>query len=165
MAPPPRTLGVTVVSIREVTRDNWREALALSVHPEQHRFVADSTPIATIALAKAYVRPAGRTWVPYAVYADALMVGFVELSYEPESLDRYWIYHFFIHGAHQSKGYGKRALRAFVDLVRERHPRCRMIRLTVHPEHLHARHVYTSIGFQRTDGEIDGEPVYSLVLR
>lgn len=67
------------LSLQEVTRENWRATLSLAVLPEQQLFIADYTPIAAIALAKAYIRPAGLLWVPYAFYADAEMVGFTEL--------------------------------------------------------------------------------------
>ncbi len=42
-----------MLTMHEVTRENWREALRLSVRPEQQRFIADYAPIAAIALAKA----------------------------------------------------------------------------------------------------------------
>ena len=84
------------LSLREVPRENWRATLGLAVFPEQQRFIAASVPIAAIALAKAYIRPGGLIWVPYAFYANTEMVGFTELAYEPESVDNYWIFHFFI---------------------------------------------------------------------
>ena len=93
------------------------------------------------------------------------MVGFVELAYEPESLDQYWIYHFFIDQSCQGRGYGSQALRALVEVVEERLPLCRMIRPTVHPENHLAQYFYTSLGFYRTDQELEGEPVYALVVR
>ena len=54
-----------VLSIQEVTRENWRTTLGLTVFPEQQRFIADYVPIAAIALAKAYIRPGGLVWVPF----------------------------------------------------------------------------------------------------
>jgi diamine N-acetyltransferase len=57
------------ILLREVTRDNWRGTLRLSVHPDQQRLIADYAPIAAIALAKAFVRPGGLVWAPYAIYA------------------------------------------------------------------------------------------------
>src|SRR5258708_21231842 len=91
------------ISLKEITRANWREALTLSVKPEQQRFVADYAPVAAIALAKAYIRPDGLIWVPYAIYTDAIMVGFTMLAYEPDSSDQYWIYHFFIDQRYQRR--------------------------------------------------------------
>src|SRR5947209_15647628 len=96
------------LSIREVTRENWRAALRLAVHPEQQRFIADGVPIAAIALAKAYIRPGGLVWLPYAFYRATEMIGFTELAYEPESSDNYWMFHFFIDIAYQGQGYGKK---------------------------------------------------------
>ncbi len=54
-----------VLSIQEVTRENWRATLDLTVFPEQQRFIADYVPIAAIALAKAYIRPGGLVWVHF----------------------------------------------------------------------------------------------------
>src|SRR3954465_11948740 len=97
------------ITLREITRENWRAALSLAVHPDQQRFIADHTPIAAIVLAKAYIRPDGLEWEPYAIYADAEMVGLIALAYAPASRDQYWVYHFFIDRAQQGKGYGKAA--------------------------------------------------------
>jgi diamine N-acetyltransferase len=152
------------VVLQNVTRDNWRETLQLGVHPSQQRFVADYAPIAAIALAKAFVRPTGLVWVPYAIYADALLLGFIELAYAPESCDQYWIYHFFIDKAHQGKGYGKAALHALVQLVVEEHPEVQYIQLTVHPENNRAQQLYKGVGFRPTGEEVYDEPVYKLKI-
>jgi diamine N-acetyltransferase len=92
------------------------------------------------------------------------MVGLIELAYQPSSRDRYWVYHFFIDRAHQGKGYGKAAFLAFMQLIREQHPRCRQLNVTVHPENSRAQQLYTSLGFQPTGRELSGEPVYSLSI-
>src|SRR3954469_7450277 len=78
------------IALREITRENWRAALSLAVRPEQQRFIADYAPIAAIALAKAYIRPDGLVWLPYAIYAAEQMIGLIELAYEPGSRDQYW---------------------------------------------------------------------------
>jgi len=153
------------IILREITRENWRATLSLAVHPEQQRFIADYTPIAAIALAKAYIRPDGLVWVPYAIYADAEIVGLIELAHEPNSRDQYWVYHFFIDHSQQGKGYGKAAFQAFIQLIRELHPRCRQLNLAVHPENHRAQQLYASLGFQPDRRERWGEPVYSLSIR
>ena len=153
---------MTSITLRDVTQENWRATLGLSVHPEQQRFIADYVPIAAIALAKAYVRPGGLVWSPYAIYAGAEVVGFIELAYAPNSPDQYWVFHFFIDQAQQGQGYGKAALQAFIQLVRAHHPACRAIQLTVHPENHRAQQLYRSAGFRPTAREQDGEPVYRL---
>jgi diamine N-acetyltransferase len=153
-----------VISMREVTRDNWRQALRLAVHPYQQRFVADEGPIAAIALAKAYIRPGGLIWTPYAFYANEDMVGFAALACEPGGAEACWIFHFFIDRERQARGYGKRALELLVRFVKDRHAQCRAIQLTVHPENHRAHHLYTRVGFLPTGEALEGEPVYRLGL-
>ena len=152
------------LSLREVTQENWRATLGLAVFPEQQRFIADSAPIAAIALAKAYIRPGGLVWVPYAFYAATEMVGFTELAYEPGSPDNYWIFHFFIDHHYQGRGYGTQALRLFLQFIRGHHPQCQALHLTVHPENVHAQHLYTRAGFRPTGAVFSDEPVYRLSL-
>ena len=153
------------LSLREVTRENWRDTLALAVLPEQQRFVADSVPIAAIALAKAYIRPAGLIWTPYAFYADTEMIGFTMFAYELASADNYWLFHFFIDHHSQGRGYGKAALRLFLQFIKDQYPQCQALRLTVHPENEHAQHLYTSMGFQPTGDTLNDELVYRLSFK
>lgn len=151
--------------IQEVTRENWRAALELAVLPEQQRFIADVVPIAAIALAKSYIRPGGLVWTPYAFYVGAEMVGFTELAYEPGSLDDYWIFHFFIDHHYQGRGYGKQAIRLLLQFIREQHPQCQVLQLTVNPENTRAQHLYIDVGFQPTSATLFDETVYRLVFQ
>jgi len=153
------------LSLREVTRENWRATLRLAVYPEQQRFIADSIPIAAIALAKAYIRPGGLLWVPYAFYAATEMIGFTELAYEPGSSENYWLFHFFIDARSQGQGYGRQALRLFLQFLKEHYAPCEALQLTVHPENHRAQHLYNALGFQPTGTEVDGEPVYRFSLK
>lgn len=151
--------------IRDVTRKNWRAALQLAVLPEQQRFIADYAPIAALALAKAYIRPGGLTWTPYAFYRAEEMIGFTALAYEPGSNENYWLGHFFIDHRYQGQGYGKEALLLFLQFLRDNHPQCDALQLTVHPENERAQHLYKRLGFQPTGAELDQEPIYKLNLK
>jgi diamine N-acetyltransferase len=151
--------------LREVTRENWRDALRLAVYPDQQHFVADYVPIAAIALAKAYIRPEGLVWVPYVFYVNIDMVGFTELAYEPESLDNYWLRHFFIDYHYQGQGYGKKALQLFIQFIKDHHAQCHTLQLTVHPENHRAQDLYTRSGFRPTGIIHGGEPVYTFTLK
>jgi diamine N-acetyltransferase len=154
---------MATITLVEVNTANWRDTLELSVHPEQQRFVAEYFPIAAIALAKAYIRPYDMIWIPYAIYADDDLVGFIELACKPDSENQYWIYHFFIDQSQQGKGYGKQALNAFIRLVRENYALCREFRLSVHPDNIAAVQLYAGRGFQPTGEAFDnGELVYGL---
>ena len=155
---------MAAITLREITRRNWRAALALEVAPEQQRFVAGHAPIAAIVLAKAYVRPGGLLWIPYLIAADTRPVGLLALAYIPGSTDNYWLYHLFIDRREQGRGHGGQALRALIALVAAQHPACRQLNLTVHPENSPAQRLYTAAGFRPTGEERDGEPVYRLTL-
>ncbi len=155
---------MTTITMREVTRENWQEALRLAVHPAQQRFVADYTPVAAIALAKAYIRPGGLHWIPYVFYANTTMVGFAELAYEPGSDENYWFFHFFIDSHYQGQGYGKQALQTLLQFIKEQFVECRAMHITVHPENERAIRLYTAAGFQATGEERWGESVYRLFL-
>ena len=148
------------ITLRDITANNWRATLALTVHPAQQPFVAECVPIAAIVLAKAFVQPGGMTWLPYAIYADDELIGLIELACDPASADKYWIYHFFIDQRYQGQGHGKRALNAFIAMLKTRYPNCRSLWLTVHPDNAAAQHVYTGVGFAPTGEQRDGEPVY-----
>lgn len=153
------------LSLREVTRENWRATLHLAVHSEQQRFIAGFVPIAAIALAKAYVRPGGLTWTPYAFYVTGEMIGFAELAYEPGSTENYWLFHFFIDHHFQGRGYGKQALRLFLQFLKDHHAQCGALQLTVHPENDRAQLLYLRAGFRPTGTEVDHEPVYKFTLK
>ena len=155
------------LTLREVTRSNVQAAFQLRVSPEQQHFVADYAPIAAIALAKAYVHAFGFQWIPYALYREDEMVGFVALAYEDSEAhrSRYWMFHFFIDARYQGQRYGREALELLIQEVKEHHPACRVIQLTVHPENKQAQHVYAQVGFRPTGEMLDNEPVYHLPLQ
>ncbi len=155
---------VSDVSICVVTQDNWRAALQLGVPPEQLHLVAGMAPIVALALAKAYIRPWNKEWVPYVFSADGAMIGFAELAYEPGSIANYWLFHFFIDQHYQGHGYGKQALLVFLQTIREQHPTCETFQLTVHPENQRAQHLYETVGFRPTGTELGGEPLYHLKM-
>lgn len=151
-----------MIMIQPVNESNWRDTLSLTVYPAQQRFIADYVPIAAIALAKAYIRPSGMDWIPYAIYADQKMVGFVEIALEPGRPEICWVFHFFIDQHFQGQGYGKAAIQALVTMIKETRPTCTGVSLVVHPENIVAQHLYQSIGFEATGEERWGEPAYQL---
>lgn len=153
------------LSLQEVTQENWREAVSLTVKPEQHHFVVGmDAPIVLIALAKAYIRPNRLIWSPYIFYEETTMIGFAVLAYDQASVDNYFLCHFFIDYRYQGRGYGKAALNLFIQFLKENYSHCRLLRLTVHPENIIAQRLYETAGFQYTGEQSDGEPVYVLHL-
>lgn len=152
------------IKLRPISRENWRDALKLTVLPEQQAFVADHQPVAAIILSKAYVREAGATWNPYAFYAGTEMVGLVAHAHEPEKA-LHWIFHFFIDHRFQGRGHGKAALQRLLDRIRAEYPPDPVVQLSVHPENDRARNLYLDAGFTVTDIVLWGEQVYRMTLR
>ena len=148
------------VSTRPVTAENWEEALALSVSPEQERFV----PSVVLTLAKCFIRPDGQTHEPYAVYAGAAMVGFYRLSYVPSEETKCYLGGFLIDRAYQGRGYGRAALSLYLAEVRRRFPACREVYLTVHPENERAAALYSSAGFEPLAFRVDDEDAMRLTF-
>jgi len=148
------------IILREVTKENWLQAIELAVWPEQGEFVSS----ASIALAKCYIRPEGLPVVPYAIYADEQMVGFFTYTYQVDSTHNYWINSFLIDQAYQGQGYGRAAFDLILKLARQKFPKCQSIGLTVNPANKNAQHIYQSYGFQDTGDIYDDELVYRLIL-
>ena len=151
-----------MVSLRPIDSSNYREAIELSVAPDQQRFVASNMQ----SLADAYVwREAAE---PYAVYSDDEVVGFALLFPladggdhdsipEPGTERGYILVRLMVDDRHQGRGYGRAALDAIVSLVRERG--LPTIRLSVVPENEQALDFYRRNGFAET-GEIHGGEIF-----
>jgi diamine N-acetyltransferase len=147
-----------VISLRPIDSSNYRESIELSVAPDQQRFVASNLQ----SLADAYVwREAAE---PYAVYSDDEMVGFALLFPladggdddsipEPGTERGYILVRLMVDDRFQGHGYGRAALDAIVELVRDRG--LPTIRLSVVPENEQALEFYRRNGFGET-GEIHG---------
>lgn len=142
------------VQLKRVTRENWEEALNLKVKDMQRKFA----PSVAISLAKVYIKPDGDKveYIPFAIFDNERMVGFIMHAYEEDTTDMYWINGFIIDERYQGRGYGRAALSEMLAWIKTRFPHCAEIRLTVFKDNHHARGLYKSFGFLTT-GEILGE--------
>ena len=141
------------VTLRPVTRDNWRACLQLNTTEAQRRFVASVVH----SLAQAYVEP---WWTPLAIYADEIPVGFVMYRQLPGT-DIAWIQRIMIDARYQNKGYGRVAMETVVSHIRQQES-SREIRLSYHPDNAVAAHLYERLGFRPTGELQDGEIVVRL---
>lgn len=155
---------MSAVELKPITEKNWREALTLAVDPTQQAFVANVMPVAAIALAKAYIRPSGKTVEPYGVYHQGTMVGFFNFHYTPNTYDDFWLFHFFIDKRFQRRGFGAAAVVRLIQHIQRHHPACGRLRLTVHPRNEAAQRFYQKVGFSDDGVLMFGEPIYSLVI-
>ena len=142
------------IRLKPITRDNWEEAIKMKVKESQRDFV----PSAAVSLAKVYIKPDGDAieYIPFSIYDNEQMVGFIMHAYEPDTANMYWINGFFIDKNYQGRGYGRPALAEMIGWIKTKFPQCEEIRLTVHKDNHHARNLYKNFGFSPT-GEIWGE--------
>ena len=150
------------ITLKPVTRNNWEEALKLSIKEEQREFV----PLAAISLAKIYIKPDGDNivYVPFSIYNDEIMVGFIMHAYDENTTNMYWINGFIIDKQEQGKGYGKAALKEIIAWIKNKFSQCKEIRLTVHKDNVLARKLYVNMGFDSTGDYFGDEEVMGLLV-
>lgn len=142
------------ITLRPITRENWRECIRLKVAPEEERFVASN--VGSLAQA-AYETEC----VPQAVYADDQMVGFLMYARNPDD-GEYWIYRLMVAQKEQGKGYGRAALLAGLELLRAK-PDCRQVFISWDTDNERAGQLYQKLGFEKTGEIVDGEIIARLV--
>lgn len=148
------------IELRPVNRNNWELALTLKVLEHQRAFV----PTVAISLAKVYIKPDGDDveYIPFAIYHEDRMVGFIMHAYEEKTTDMYWINGFLIDANEQGKGYGGAALLEMILWIKNRFSQCEEIRLTVHKNNTTAKAFYKSRGFVETGVWFGEEEVLKL---
>ena len=138
------------IELREITMEDFRECIDLSVAEHQRGFVASN--MYSLAEAKA-----DGVSNPMAIYADGRMVGFTMYWFDPKTGTGY-IDRLMVAADHQCRGYGRAAMTEVIRRLRAA-PGCRRIRTALEPTNAVAEALYESLGFRKT-GEIhDGEVV------
>lgn len=150
------------VELREITNENCDAVAALTVRPDQRRFVAS----VALSLHHAASTPEAEPWYR-AVYAGGEPVGFVMLSWNvppgrPGILGPYFLWRLLIDERHQGRGFGRAALTEIVELIRA--DGATELLTSYHLGDGGPLPFYQKFGFEPT-GEIDdGEPVLRLDL-
>lgn len=131
-----------MIILREITRENIDEVLALNVDDNQKSYVSTNAE----SLAQAYVY--SDTAYPFAVYDDDIIVGFIMMGYY-EAKEYYTLWKLMIDKRYQNRGYGKEALKLGIRFLRERFE-VSEIYTGVVPENITAKNLYKSVGFKET---------------
>lgn len=156
-----------MIDFKNITDDNFEECIKLEPKAEQRKFVATNIS----SLAEAYVALTNKECLPlpYAIYDNDIMVGFIMLSYNKagseNSENTYWVWRLMIDKKYQGKGYGKEAMVKALELIRTfRYGKASTVYLSYEPENIVAKTLYASFGFEET-GEIEyGEAKAKLIL-
>lgn len=145
------------ISLRDITRDNWRECVRLKVADDQQQFVASNA----VSLAQSKYEPES---VPLAAYDGETMVGFVMYHPEDYGISQLWfIERLMVGQKYQGKGYGRATMETLIARLKAI-PGYAAILISFVPENVAAQKLYSSLGFVDT-GEIEeGELVYRLGL-
>ncbi len=135
-----------MITLKEITRNNFWDCISLEVTPEQVDFVTSNA----VSIAQSKVQP---ECIPMAVYDDDLIVGFVMYCIDEDDSE-YWIYRLMIDKNHQSKGYGKKAMELLLAKIKEDKSHDKIF-LGVHKESF-ATNMYQSFGFE-FNGQVFGK--------
>lgn len=101
------------VTLREITKANWRDVIRLKVAPAQEQFVTANVT----SIAEAHFSPEV-AWFR-AIYASDLPVGFLMLE-DDVAQQEYFLWRFMIDAQFQGRGYGRQALELFCAHVKTR---------------------------------------------
>lgn len=145
----------SVVTLREVTKDNLSEILHLNVAKEQEQFVASNA----VSIAQAHFEE--KAWFR-AIYAGEVPVGFIMLYDDPETPE-YFLWRLMVDKRYQGLNYGQRAMKLLIEYVRTR-PKATELLTSYVPEDGSPMLFYKSLGFEETGDVIDGENVMKLQL-
>ena len=131
-----------MIYLKDITKDNIDEVLALKVDESQKTFVSANGD----SLAQAYVY--SETAFPFAVYEDSTIVGFIMMGYY-EVKSYYTLWKFMIDTRYQNKGYGRKALELGIQYLKDRFD-VSEIYTGVVPGNVVAKKLYESVGFKST---------------
>lgn len=130
-----------MITLGEITQENWLEAIRLQLAEEQLNFVADPMGI----LARAYVYRDCRAQV-WTIQEDGRMVGMAMVrEFDDEPLG-YELQQFFIDRREQGRGVGTAALKLVLDRLR-REGRWPTVEVCVKKADAPALQVYEKAGF------------------
>ena len=139
-----------MITLKEITEDNFNECLDLEVEDSQKNFVAPNT----YSLAQAWLYP--ETARPFVIYNGDVMVGFLMLAIDC-SKKTCGIWRFMIDKKYQRMGYGKAAMQNVINYVKEKY-KPNEINLSFVQGNEAAENLYKGVGFA-ANGKIDGDEI------
>lgn len=155
-----------MIEFRTINQDNYSACLALNPGEANKDFVAPNVN----SLAIAYVNKENNVCkpMPFAIYKDDIMIGFIMMSFMGKDQDNdmdedtYDIWRFMIDEKYQGKGYGRASLVKAVEFIKTfPYGPAKKLVLSYAKENKAGSSLYRSVGFievgEQYEGEIDME--------
>lgn len=153
-----------MITLKEVSKQNWLDIVRLSSAEDQRNKVFEKTIASNcLSLAQASIE---ENWTVKAIFQNETPIGFTMYGYSKE-LSGYEICRIMIDYKFQGNGYGKQALLLVLkEMVN--HFNCDEIFITFVPENEIAKQLYLSVGFKDTGNVIkalENELIFSLKVK
>jgi diamine N-acetyltransferase len=136
------------LTLRPVTRDNWRAVRDLRVADDQRTFVADPNHYLAVCCYE--------SWSPLAICLDDTVIGFMMWAVDPDDRSC-WFGGIFLDRAYQGRGLGRAAIVEALAVLGGRTGASEFA-LSYQPANTVARRLYGSLGFVET-GEVEDDEV------
>ncbi len=139
-----------MIRLEKVNERTFKKVIDMKLPAEQNKFVAPN--VVSLAQAWLYYQAAR----PLAICNDDEVVGFVMLDWD-ENERTVGIWRFMIASESQNKGYGKKAMEAVIELIRNEN-KFDLIHLDYVPGNTVAHDLYYSLGF-RENGDMENDEI------
>ena len=152
--------------VRPVTKENWKELVALKVREDQKHFVASNLySIAESQFGEDIPGEGHWDMFPYGIYDEDKPVGFLMIAYNYDfARFQGFIQRLMVDERFQGKGYGKFGMNWILEKCRM-DERVKAVAISYEPDNEVARKLYASYGFVETGEIVDGEALAVLNLR
>ncbi len=143
------------IILKEITIENFVDAIKLEVKEEQRNFVASNATSIAQSKFQAFLEC-------YGIYDGEKMVGFSAFGKNPKD-DTIWLVRHMVDKNFQGKGYGKSGLKAVIKHLKNKYS-CSEIYLDVAEDNEIATSLYVKTGFKLTGKKNEHSPIYKLDL-
>ena len=144
------------VTLKDLTHENFDECISLRVRDDQSGLVASNM----YSLAQAQV---DSEVTPMAIYDNGTMVGFLMFGLDDDD-GQYWLLRLMIDYRYQGRGYAREAMEQLIERLYTLYS-CGALYLSFPARNEDAHRLFTNLGFQQVEGEVNAETVYKLDLR
>lgn len=148
---------MNILSLKPIDKNNWVEAIKLSVKDEQQSFIASNLySIAEVQFLENFYTKA--------IYLDNKIIGFTMFGIDSDD-GNYWIYRLMIDKGFQGKGIGLQSIHLVIEEIRRNNnANISLIMIGYHPENFTAKFVYEKAGFIETELSSWGEQLAKYTL-